>query len=139
MTDQQDDANRIPRFTPRKHADADSRQPFRTSLIFVGIGIILSFVTVLWLGLFNEQDEIRLDVTDIKVDETGEVELTGAIYRGQTVRGEPYEITADTARERDTGEVDLSAPAAELTQSTGDIVNLTSLTGVYFPDRKSVV
>ena len=98
MTDEQDNGSRTPRFAPRERADTDSRQPFRTSLIFVGIGIILSFVTVLWLGLFNEQDEIRLDVTDIKVDETGEVELTGAVYRGQTARGEPYEITADTAR-----------------------------------------
>ena len=55
-------------------------------MIFVGIGIILSFVTVLWLGLFNKQDEIRLDVTDIKVDETGEVELTGAVYRDRQPR-----------------------------------------------------
>ena len=138
MTDEQDNGSRTPRFAPRERADTDSRQPFRTSLIFVGIGIILSFVTVLWLGLFNEQDEIRLDVTDIKVDETGEVELTGAVYRGQTARGEPYEITADTARERDTGVVDLSAPAAKLTQTSGDVVNLTSLTGVYFPQRGEI-
>ena len=130
MPDKQDNGSRTPRFAPRERADTGSRQPFRTSLIFVGIGIIISFVTVLWLGLFNEQDEIRLDVTDIKVDETGEVELTGAVYRGQTARGERYEITADTARERDTGVVDLSAPAAELTQTSGDVVNLPSLTGV---------
>ena len=73
MTEEQDNGSHAPRFAPRERADTGSRQPFRTSLIFVGIGIILSFVTVLWLGLFNEQDEIRLDVTDIKVDETGEV------------------------------------------------------------------
>ena len=97
MTDEQDNGSRTPRFAPRERADTDSRQPFRTSLIFVGIGIILSFVTVLWLGLFNEQGEIRLDVTDIKVDETGEVELTGAVYRGQTARGEPYDCLLYTS------------------------------------------
>ena len=34
--------------------------------------------------------------------------------------------------------VDLSAPAAKLTQTTGDVVNLTSLTGVYFPQRGEI-
>ena len=138
MTDQQDGSARSVRFVPRERSGTESPQRFRTSLIFVGIALVFSFVTLLWLGLFNEQDEIRLDVTDIKVDETGEVELTGAIYRGQTARGEPYEIIADTARERDTGVVDLSAPAAELTQPSGDVVNLTSLTGVYFPQRGEI-
>ena len=77
-------------------------------------------------------------MTDIKVDETGDVELTGAVYRGQTARGEPYEIVADTARERDTGEVDLLAPAAQLQQGSGDVVNITSKTGVYFPNRGEI-
>ena len=138
MSDQQDSSTRSARFAPRERSGAESQQPFRTSLIFVGIALVLSFVTVLWLGLFNERDEIRLEVTDIKVDETGDVELTGAVYRGQTARGEPYEIVAETARERETGEVDLSAPAAELQQSTGDVVNITSKTGVYFPKRGEI-
>ena len=138
MAQEQDSGSRSARFAPRERSDAESRQPFRTSLIFVGIALVLSFVTVLWLGLFNERDEIRLEVTDIKVDETGDVELTGAVYRGQTTRGEPYEIVADTARERDTGQVDLSAPAAELRQAGGDIVNITSNTGVYFPKRGEI-
>lgn len=138
MTDRQDDSSRLARFAPRERSSAESRQPFRTSLVFVGIALVLSSVTVLWLGLFNERDEIRLEVTDIKVDETGDVELTGAVYRGRTARGEPYEIVAEAARERDTGEVDLSEPAAEVRQATGDVVNITSKTGVYFPKRGEI-
>lgn len=138
MVDEQDSSNRSARFAPRERSGTHSRQPFRTSLIFVGIALVLSFATVLWLGLFNKQEQIRLEVTDIKVDETGDVELTGAIYRGQTARGEPYEIIADTARERDTGQVDLSAPEAELQQAGGDVVNITSKTGVYFPKRREI-
>ena len=138
MTDQQDGSARSVRFAPREWSGTESPQQFRTSLIFVGIALVFSFVTLLWLGLFNERDEIRLEVTDIKVDETGDVELTGAVYRGQTARGEPYEIVADTARERDTGEVDLSAPAAQLQQGSGDVVNITSKTGVYFPNRGEI-
>lgn len=138
MTDQQDGSARSVRFAPRERSGTESPQRFRTSLIFVGIALVFLFVTLLWLGLFNERDEIRLEVTDIKVDETGDVELTGAVYRGQTARGEPYEIVADTARERDTGEVDLSAPAAQLQQGSGDVVNITSKTGVYFPNRGEI-
>lgn len=137
MVDEQD-SSRSARFAPRERSGVESRRPFRTSLIFVGIALVLSFVTVLWLGLFNERDEIRLEVTDIKVDETGDVELTGAIYRGQTARGEPYEIVAETARERDTGQVDLASPEAELQQAGGDVVNIISKTGVYFPKRGEI-
>lgn len=137
MVDEQD-SSRSARFAPRERSGVESRRPFRTSLIFVGIALVLSFVTVLWLGLFNERDEIRLEVTDIKVDETGDVELTGAIYRGQTARGEPYEIVAETARERDTGQVDLASPEAELQQASGDVVNIISKTGVYFPKRGEI-
>ena len=137
MVDEQD-SSRSARFAPRERSGVETRRPFRTSLIFVGIALVLSFVTVLWLGLFNERDEIRLEVTDIKVDETGDVELTGAIYRGQTARGEPYEIVAETARERDTGQVDLASPEAELQQASGDVVNIISKTGVYFPKRGEI-
>ena len=137
MADEQD-SSRLAKFAPRERASAESHQPFRTSLIFVGIALVLSLVTVLWLGLFNQRDEIRLEITDIKVDKSGEVELTGAVYRGQTASGEPYEIVADTARERDTGQVDLSAPAAEVKQASGDVVNITSQTGVYFPKRSEI-
>ena len=93
----------------------------------------MCFGAVLWLGLFSQQDQIRLEISDIKVDETGDVELTGAVYRGQTVRGEPFEITAQVARERDNGIVDLSSPTAELHRVNGDIMNVRSTTGVYFP------
>jgi LPS export ABC transporter protein LptC len=72
------------------------------------------------------------------VDETGEVELTGAVYRGQTARGDPFEITADVARERENGVVDLSSPTAELLRAGGDVLNVTSVTGVYFPDLTEI-
>ena len=34
------------------------------------------------------------------VDESGDVELTGAVYRGTTEGGDPYEIAAEVAQER---------------------------------------
>lgn len=138
MAEQKSTDQPAPKFAPRARQADPERRGFRTSLLLIGLGAFMSFGTVLWLGLFNQQDEIRLEISDIKVDKTGDVELTGAIYRGQTVRGEPFEITADIARERENGVVDLSSPTAELRRDSGDVMNVTSTTGVYFPDLTEI-
>ncbi len=138
MAAEQETAPRSARFAPRERSGDTNRQTVRTSLIFIGIGVIMSVATLLWLGLFSQRSEIRLEISEIKVDESGDVELTGAVFRGTTEGGNPYEITAEVAQERANGVVDLTAPAALLNQSSGDVVNLTSLTGVYFPDSGEV-
>jgi len=138
MTQNRQEAARLAKFAPRERSGDAGRRTVRTSLVFIGIGLLMSGATVLWLGLFNQSSEIRLEISEIKVDETGDVELTGAVYRGTTVRGEAYEITAEVAQERADGIVDLATPAAELNQSSGDVVTLTSLNGVYFPNRGEI-
>ena len=138
MAEEQGTNQPAPKFAPRARQSDPERRGFRTSLLFIALGVVMSFGIVLWLGLFNQQDEIRLEISDIKVDETGDVELTGAIYRGQTARGEPFEITAEVARERENGVVDLSSPTAELRRADGDVMNVTSITGVYFPGMTEI-
>lgn len=138
MAEEQGDNQPAPKFAPRAKQADPQRRGFRTSLLFIGLGAVMSIGTVLWLGLFNHQDEIRLEISDIKVDETGAVELTGAVYSGQTARGESFEITAEIATERDNGVVDLSSPTAEMRRADGDVMNVTSSTGVYFPDRTEI-
>jgi LPS export ABC transporter protein LptC len=138
MAEDQGSNRPAPKFAPRARQHDPERRGIRASLLFIGFGVVVSFGTVLWLGLFNQQDEIRLEISDIKVDETGDVELTGAIYRGQSARGEPFEITADVARERNNGVVDLSSPTAELRRASGDVMNVTSMTGVYFPELTEI-
>ena len=80
-------------FAPRSDAaEAEAkRRPVRASLLFILLGLVLTGGTVLWLGVFIQSGEIRLGVTDVKIDETGEVELTGAIYQGRTEQGEAFE------------------------------------------------
>mgnify|MGYP006221513961 FL=1 len=138
MAEEQGDNQPAPKFAPRAKQADPQRRGFRTSLLFIGLGAVMLIGTVLWLGLFNHQDEIRLEISDIKVDETGAVELTGAVYSGQTARGESFEITAEIATERDNGVVDLSSPTAEMRRADGDVMNVTSSTGVYFPDRTEI-
>ena len=138
MADEQDNQQRAARFAPRDRQAEPGTRRVRASLLFLGLGILLTSGTVLWLGLFNQQDEIRLEISDLKVDETGDVELTGAVYRGQTARGEPFEITANVAREREDGVVDLSSPTAQLRRASGDIMDISSATGVYSPAQTEI-
>ena len=133
MAKDQENQLRAARFAPRDRQSEPETRRIRASLLFLGLGILLTSGTVLWLGLFNQQDEIRLEISDLTVDETGDVELTGAVYRGQTARGEPFEITANVARERENGVVDLSSPTAQLRRNSGDVMDITSATGVYMP------
>ena len=98
MVDNQDNQQRAAKFAPRDRQTEPETRRIRASLLFLGLGVLLTFGTVLWLGLFNQQDEIRLEISDLKVDETGDLELTGAIYRGQTAAN--IEITANVAQER---------------------------------------
>lgn len=131
MAEQPDTQQRSARFAPRERSGDPGRQTVRTSLIFIAVGTAMSLATVLWLVLFSQRSEI-------KVDESGDAELTGAVYRGTTEGGDPYEITAEVVQERQDGVVDLASPTALLNQSSGDVINLTSLTGVYFPNRGEI-
>lgn len=125
-------------FAPKDRAGEADRRPFRASILFISLGLVMTSITVLWLGFFSQQDEIRLKSSDIKINEIGEIELTGAVYRGQTARGEDYEITAAIANERSNGVIDMSDPTARVVQTNGDVMNLVSKEGVYFPDTKEI-
>ena len=125
-------------FAPReKDIDAGS-QPVRASILFISLGLVLTFVTVLWLGFFTQPAEIRLEVTDVKIDDAGDIELTGAIYKGRTENGEAFQVTAKIASERSSGAVDMESPTAQLFRNDGDLIDLSSQNGLYFPDSSRI-
>ena len=125
-------------FAPReKNIDA-GRQPVRASILFISLGLVLTFVTVLWLGFFTQPAEIKLEVADVKIDASGDIELTGAIYKGRTENGEAFEVTAKIARERSSGAVDMESPTAQLFRNDGDLIDLSSQNGLYFPDSSRI-
>ena len=125
-------------FAPREQDIDAGRQPVRASILFISLGLVLTFVTVLWLGFFTQPAEIKLEVTDVKIDEAGDIELTGAIYKGRTENGEAFEVTAKIARERSSGAVDMESPTAQLFRNDGDLIDLSSQNGLYFPDSSRI-
>ena len=125
-------------FAPREQDRDAGRQPVRASILFISLGLVLTFVTVLWLGFFTQPAEIKLEVTDVKIDDAGDIELTGAIYKGRTENGEAFEVTAKIASERSSGAVDMESPTAQLFRNDGDLIDLSSQNGLYFPDSSRI-
>ena len=125
-------------FAPREQDVDAGKRPVRASILFISLGLALTFVTVLWLGFFTQPAEIKLQVTDVQIADTGDIELTGAIYKGRTESGEAFEVTAKIASERSSGAVDMEAPTAQLFRNDGDLIDLSSLNGVYFPDSSRI-
>ena len=125
-------------FAPREQDIDAGRQPVRASILFISLGLVLTFVTVLWLGFFTQPAEIKLEVTDVKIDDAGDIELTGAIYKGRTENGEAFEVTAKIASERSSGAVDMESPTAQLFRNDGDLIDLSSQNGLYFPDSSCI-
>ena len=122
------------RFTPRaKTAQTTSERRYPLSLLLVGVGAVLTLAVASWLGLLANGKDVSLEIKEVKRAESGEVQLTGAQYRGLTPAGKPYEITAAKANEASdgSGRVDMDQPTAVLTMSNGSLVKLQSNAGVF--------
>jgi LPS export ABC transporter protein LptC len=128
------DPERKSRFTPRaKTAQATGERRYPLSLLLVGVGAVLTLSVASWLGLLTNGKDVSLEIKEVKRAESGEVQLTGARYRGLTPAGKPYEITAAKANEAPdgSGRVDMDKPTAVLTMRDGSLVNLQSNAGVF--------
>lgn len=122
------------RFTPRRKAvDTPSQRRLPLSLLLLGIGAALTVAVSSWLGFLANGNDVSLEIKEVKGTETGEVQLSGARYRGLTRGGKPYELTAALANESSdgSGRVDMNQPTAVFTLRNGSIVNLKSDFGVF--------
>ena len=129
------------RFTPKQVDSGDARTGImRPSILFLGLALGLTAAIVGWLGLTDTNDDIRLEVTDVKIDSDGDTELSGALYRGRTESGKRFEIAADHAREtaNNPGQIDLEKPKAKIFSGDGGIVDITSLQGAYSKSGQKV-
>ncbi len=122
------------RFTPRaKTTQTTVERRYPLSLLLVGVGAALTLAVASWLGLLVNGKDVSLEIKEVKRAENGEVQLTGARYRGVTPAGKPYEITAAKANEAPdgSGRIDMDQPTAVLTMRNGSLVNLQSNAGIF--------
>ena len=122
------------RFTPRtKTAHTTSERSYPLSLLLVGVGSVLTLAVASWLGLLANGKDVALEIKEVERAESGEVQLTGARYRGLTPAGKPYEITAVKANEAPdgSGRVNMDQPTAVLIMRNGSLIKLQSNSGIF--------
>ena len=122
------------RFTPRaKTAHTTSERSYPLSLLLVGVSAVLTLAVASWLGLLANGKDVSLEIKEVKRAESGEVQLTGARYRGLTPAGKPYEITAVKANEAPdgSGRVNMDQPTAVLIMRDGSLIKLQSNSGIF--------
>ncbi len=120
--------------TPRrKPTRSPKERQLPLSLLLLGVGAALALAVTSWLGFLGSNKDISLEIKEVKKAETGEIQLTGARYRGLTPNGKPYEITSVLANEATdgSGRVEMNKPTATVTMQNGSIVNLRSEEGVF--------
>ena len=122
------------RLTPRpKNLASQKERRLPLSMLLLGLGAALALAVTSWLGFLDSRKDVSLEIKEVKKAETGEVQLTGARYRGLTPNGKPYEITSVLANEATdgSGRVKMNQPTATVTMQNGSVINLQSEEGVF--------
>ena len=95
------------------------------------IGAIALLTTVaLWPDLKGRKDNTRFSLANV----SGEIEgakLKHARYHGIDANGQPYTMTADTARQMDPERVELTKPQGDISQTNGVWLNLKAEHGIF--------
>ena len=128
-------------FAPKQiNSEADRPSMLRPSILFLLLALGLTGAIAVWLGFVDTNDDIRIEVADVAVNNNGNVELTGAQYRGRTESGRRFEIIAATARETSEtpGNIDLNDIVARVYSQNGALINIKSREGAYSKNGSKV-
>ncbi len=95
------------------------------------LGAIALLTTVaLWPDFNGHKDSTRFSLSNV----SGEIEgarLKHAKYHGVDEKGQPYTLTAETARQMDPERVELTKPQGDITQENGVWLNLRAEHGMF--------
>jgi len=138
---QSEPESRNARFAPKEIEQTENRRGgLRPSLLFLLLALVLTGALAAWLGLVDSGEDIRLEIKDVAIKSEGDVELTGARYRGRTESGKQFEIIAKSAIEAANapGIINLEDPDAKIFSGDGGVLKITSLAGTYMQSAGKV-
>ena len=136
-------SSKTPSIHPRTRSVQDEQRPSRFAIgCFVGIGIAVTLLVASWLAASIWDS--KLEISDVKIANSGEIALTGARYQGVTSSGH-FSITADKASEANdgSGRIDMQQPRATITKMarlsnfSQNMVSLTSQVVAIWPGMLS--
>lgn len=110
-----------------------SRLVFAMKVLLPALALTIATVVVLWPELNEDQNRFRLTETKIDEKDADRLEMRKARYLGSDEEGQPYMVTADSARQDsvDGEQIFLEQPNADLTLLDGTWIALTAAKGVY--------
>ena len=120
-------------FAPRQQNRLlPSRKLVPTSLVLLGVSLVLAGLVSFWTTFSTDDENIELVVSSATVTRAGEMEITGASYRGRTETGKAFEITAELARENreDARLIELVAPVGKLDNGPDSQIEMRALKGL---------
>jgi lipopolysaccharide export system protein LptC len=102
-----------------------------SSKLFLPAAALLLLASIaLWPEFHRAADQARIALSSLRATVDG-ARVTDAHYNSVDERGRPYTVTAATATQRDTEQVDLTVPNADMTLENGTWMNVRSKLGVY--------
>ncbi len=139
------DAHRDILWQPRVAVAANSVERYSRFVAAMKIALpaaaaVLLLLVVL-LPLIRKDDErFRIGMQPIKGSNTETLSMTKARYFGTDDEGQPYAVTADGVRQRNSDEraIDLVVPKAEIKLTSGTTLSASAATGVYDRDNQTL-
>lgn len=97
------------------------------------IALILVATIMIWPQLHVLDETFSIALTDVKLSAKESPNMVNARFVGADQKKQPFSITADIARNllKDTTEIELEMPKADITVSDGSWLVLTANSGVY--------
>ncbi|MCR9257911.1 MAG: LPS export ABC transporter periplasmic protein LptC [Alphaproteobacteria bacterium] len=117
-----------------------SRLVFGMKVLLPALALTLTVLVVVWPELNDDPNRFRLTESTVSRSDADRLEMRKARYLGTDEDGQPYVVTAESARQ-DTADGDLiylDAPTADLTTVEGDWVALTASNGIYAKDVETI-
>ena len=97
------------------------------------IALILVATIMIWPQLHVLDETFSIALSDVKLSAKESPNMVNARFVGADLKKQPFSITADIARNllKDTTEIELEMPKADITVSDGSWLVLTANSGVY--------
>ncbi len=108
------------------------------SIVLVGIVLSLA-VLIIWPFFETDDRFLQLGISDVEVvEQDAPPELVRPRLYGIDANGQPYTITANTAEQKQGGEVLLKAVDADITLDSGAWMSVTAKLGTYWQKKREM-
>ena len=110
-----------------------------SAMIGIGAGLATSLL-VIWVLFFQSDNNIEIELTNVSTTQTGQLELQGLTYRGQTASGDKYMLNAERDSEdaQDANLVNLTVLDGEILHTENGRITISSYQGHFHQTQNTL-